>query len=226
MKRNFIGIAVLAILVIPAICFATPPRPGPYASVFLGVSIPEDMDVTTTYFGDPQQYDDRVEFDPGIFTGGTAGFDFGYVRLEGEISYRYSDMDSITAKTEGFEFNSVDGNLGVFSMMANAWFDFHNASLITPYWGGGIGFAVLDQDDTYVVDPQGGSGVLYPGDDDTVFAYQLGVGIEIALNPMMSLDIGYRYFGTSDAKFNSDPYISSDGNFESHNAVAALRVNF
>ncbi|HKZ17025.1 MAG TPA: outer membrane protein [Geobacteraceae bacterium] len=226
MKKSLFAIAALVALVMPAICNATPPRPGPYVSAFAGVSVPQDTDVTTTDFLNNATFNDKVEFDPGIYTGGTAGFDFGLLRLEGELSYRYSDIKTVTDQTNAIQFSNVDGNLGAFAMMANAFVDLHNASPITPYVGGGIGFAVLNLSDTFGVTPQGQVLQLYPQGDDTVFAYQVGAGLEIELNPMISLDLGYRYFGTDKASFSSDSLSTTDLKLESHNAMVGVRVKF
>jgi opacity protein-like surface antigen len=224
MKKNLLIIAALITLIMPAICSATPPRPGPYVSGFAGISVPRDTNVTTSSF--PDTFNDRVEFDPGAYVGGTGGFDFGYLRLEGELSYRYSEIEAITDKNAGFQFRNVDGNLGAFAMMANAYFDLHNASPVTPYLGGGIGMAILHLSDTFGVDPQGGGDFLYAEEDDAVFAYQVGAGLEIALNPILSLDVGYRYFGTSEARFESGFTGTTDLKFESHNAMVGVRVKF
>jgi opacity protein-like surface antigen len=226
MKRSIIIFAAVAALMIPSISSATPPRPGPYVSGFAGISVPRDTEPTTTDFVTGNTFHDNVEFDPGVYFGGTGGFDFGYLRLEGELSYRYSEIKSVTDKDTNSSFHDVDGNLGAFSMMANAFFDLHNTSPITPYFGGGIGFAVLSMDDTTGVDQTGTRVPLYPRDDYTVFAYQVGAGLEIALNPMMSLDVGYRYFGTDNARFESGYLSTSNVKLESHNALVGIRVKF
>lgn len=222
MKKSLIVISAVAVLMIPVICFATPPVPGPYTSIFAGVSIPENSNVTTNDFG--TTYNDQVEFDTGIYMGGAAGFDFGLMRLEGELSYRYSEIKSITDTSNGFQFQNVDGNLGALSFMANAFIDLHNASPITPYFGGGVGFAVLDLSDTFAGAPS--QALLYPNGTETVFAYQVGAGLELALNQMFSLDLGYRYFNTSKADFEDHPAISTNMKLESHNAMVGLRMRF
>ena len=219
MKKRLLVIAALVTLIMPAICSATPPRPGAYVSGFAGISIPSDTDVTTSIF--PDTFNERMEFDTGVYAGGTGGFDFGFFRLEGELSYRYSEINTITDQDSGIQFPNVDGNLGVFAMMANAYIDLHNASPITPYVGGGIGFAVLNLSDTF-----GGGGLLYEENDDTVFAYQVGAGLEIALNPRISLDVGYRYFGTDTARFESGITGTTELKFVSHNALVGVRVKF
>lgn len=228
MKRSLIAIVALITLAIPAICPAAPVRPGAYVSGFLGVNVARDADVTTSDFPNPN-FSDRVEFDPGINIGGTGGYDFGIIRMEGELSYKHAEIRSITDQSDGFRFHNPDGNLGALAMMFNVFFDLHNDTPVTPYLGGGIGFAALHLSDTFGTDTRSGVPerlLLYSEDDDTVFAYQAGAGLEIALNRQLSLDLGYRYFGTAKARFEKDLINTTDLKFESHNASVGIRVKF
>jgi len=219
--------AILALIAIPTIAAAAPSRPGPYVSGFLGVSVANDADVSTTdATGTPTlQYSDRVEFDPGVFFGASGGYDFGMLRLEGELSYRYAEMKNITDRDTGFRYRDIDGNLGVLAVLGNAYIDLHNQSPITPYLGSGIGFATLHLGNTFARDAAGRVR-LYRQGDDTVLAYQLGAGLGIALNPRVTLDVGYRYFGTSKATFDKDWDFASDLEFASHNVLVGARVKF
>lgn len=223
-KLTIISAALL--LALPSIGAAAEPHSGAYVSGFVGVSVPGESDVTNDYAGNPPTSDqDRIEFDPGIYIGGTGGYDFGYLRLEGEISYRNSEIDSITNSIDG-RYGNLDGDLGVSAFMANAFFDLHNDSRVTPYLGDGIGFAVLNLSDASGTDRNYNYWDLYNEDDDTVFAYQVGAGVEIALNPRYSLDLGYRYFGTDTANFNDDIFQTSKMKFESHNVTIGFRATF
>jgi len=228
MKKRLIVFVGLAILSIPTISSAMPPRPGPYVSGFIGVSLPVDTDVTSTQYGPGvRTFNDRIDFDPGVNIGGSGGFDFGFLRIEGELSYKGSEMSSITEKISQTSFSNVDGRVGAFAMMGNVFLDLRNPSPVTPYIGGGIGFATLHLSDTFGTETTTGYRTrLYESDDDTVFAYQAGAGLEIAFTKMLSLDIGYRYFGTAKAKFNRNNNAASELKFESHNASVGLRVKF
>ena len=228
MKKKLIAFPVLVILSLPAICLAIPPYPGPYMSGFVGVSALTNTDVTSTTFGPgATTFNDRVEFDPGINIGGAGGFDFGFVRLEGELSYKNGEMSKITEQRSGATIANVDGRLGAFAMMFNVFFDLHNNTPVTPYFGGGVGFATLHLSDTFGTDTTSGiRSRLYRSDDDTVFAYQAGAGLEITLTQRFSLDLGYRYFGTTKAKFNSHSSTTPELKLESHNASVGFRVKF
>jgi len=228
-KTKLITFAIVAIFISPAVCQATPPRPGAYMSGFIGATIPNDTMVSTDNFVSNNSFTDRVELDPGINIGVTGGYDFGYLRLEGELSYKSSEMNGIVDQSDNFSFRNVDGSLAAVAMMFNSFVDLHNNSPLTPYIGGGIGFATLYLSDTFGTDTRGNSfsrDLLYSNDSDTVFAYQVGGGVEIALNPYLSLDLGYRYFGTDKARFNSSFDQSTRLRLESHNANAGLRFKF
>jgi opacity protein-like surface antigen len=230
MKRTLVVIAALTSLAIPAICPAASARPGAYMSGFLGLNVNPDTNVASTdLVPPPEDFNDRVEFDPNINIGATAGYDFGIVRLEGELSYKQAGIGSVTSQSDGFRFHNVNGSIGALAMMFNGFFDLHNNSSFTPYLGGGIGFAGLHLSDTTGIDTRGGAAqkiTLYGAGDDTVFAYQVGTGVEIALNQQCSLDIGYRYFVTDRANFDSDLAIMTGLKFESHNATVGVRFKY
>ena len=138
MKTRLITFIALMLFSCPSLSTAATGRPGPYFSGFLGTSFARDTTVTG-YDAGNNSFSDQVSFDPGIYTGGTGGYDFGFLRLEGELSYRQARLDTISAT--GYRLRSVDGQIGAFATMFNVFFDMHNASRITPYLGGGIGFA-------------------------------------------------------------------------------------
>ena len=161
-------------------------------------------------------FNEEIEFDPGLNVGGTAGMDFGAVRVEGEISYKEADVDTITDRGTGQTFRGIEGGLEATAFMVNLFVDLHSPGPITPYFGGGVGFAALHQSEIY-----DDFGTFYIADDEMVFAYQAGAGLEVALNRQVSLDLGYRYFRTSEATF-----ADTEMEFESHNATVGLRLKF
>jgi opacity protein-like surface antigen len=229
MRSCLIAIVTLAIFSIPSFSAATTGRPGPYVSAFLGGSFAKDITVSNYDSQAATSFSEKFKFDPGIYTGGTGGYDFGFVRLEGELSYRNAGIDSITSQSNNYSIHNVDGNLGVFASMINVFFDLHNTSRFTPYLGGGIGFATLSLSDTHGYVTRNGSTYyqpLYWASNDTVFAYQFGGGVDIALNNRYSLDVGYRYFKTDDAHFDSFYPITSSMHFESHNALVGFKFKF
>jgi opacity protein-like surface antigen len=220
--------ALVSVAALPAVCLATPPRPGPYMSVFLGASIPQDSSVTISQFNPVAVREASVQYDPGVNVGGTAGYDFGYVRLEGEMSYKQGEITSITDETFGARYVNTTGHVGAFAMLMNGFFDFHNESPITPYVGGGMGFATVNLSNTKGVEASTGALNFHilQDDEENAFAYQVGGGIEAALNRHLSLDLGYRYFGTSRVSFHKEWPNSTDLKLDSHNVAVGLRIKF
>lgn len=210
MKKAIMTAVALAALAIPAVSSAAPQRPGPYLSGFIGATFPVDTDATGFF-------NDTIRFDPGINVGGTMGMDFGAVRVEGEVSYKDGEIDTVHDNVNDTRHSAVEGSLEATAFMANVFVDLHGSGPITPYFGGGVGFAALHLSDT--TDRAGT--LLYIADDEVAFAYQAGAGLEVALNRQVSLDLAYRYFGTSEVSF-----ADADMEFRSHNATVGLRLKF
>jgi len=225
MKSYLIAVCTLLVFAIPSLGTAATGRPGPYFSAFLGTSVAMDATVDSFDSGSGKSFNDKATFNPGIYLGGTGGYDFGFLRLEGELSYRNAPLDKVTSKISGERFRDVDGDLGAFASMFNVFFDLHNASRVTPYLGGGIGFATLHLTDTNGFGSVQGFTHLYDESSDTVFAAQVGAGVDIALNRNYSLDVGYRYFVTDKANLEGD-FISSNLRLESHNAMVGFKFKF
>lgn len=225
MKNHIIAIITFVTFSIPSISTAADNHPGPYFSAFLGGSFARDATVSSFDSFTGGSFSDKVTFNPGIYTGGTGGYDFGFLRLEGELSYRNLGIDTVTNESSGERFRNVDGDLGAFAVMFNAFFDVHNPSPVTPYLGGGIGFATLHLSDTNGFGNVQGFTHLYDDSNDTVFAYQVGAGMGIAITNRYSLDIGYRYFITEKANLDGD-FISSNFRLESHNAMVGFKFKF
>jgi len=187
------------------VCFATPAlsAQGPYVSASVGVTMPNDSDVND------QGFDDELAYDAGFAIGAALGYNLGVGRLEGEIAYKSVDLDEYTA--QGLGTFSVNGDSSLLSFMANGYYDIDASPVLKPFLMGGIGLAQFSID----------SSDLAVDDDDTVFAYQVGAGLGIVLNKQVTLDVSYRFMGTSDADITG-----ADVSYDSHNFLAGVRVNF
>lgn len=143
-----------------------------------------------------------VEFDTGYGLGAFGGYDFGTWRLEGELSYRKNDL------------KDFDGDISSSGLIGNAYYDFRMVSpSIVPYLGGGLGFADVSLE--------------APGvdDDDVVFAYQLAAGVGFVMNKQVTIDLGYKYFATSDPEFATNAG-KREAEYKSHNLFLGARYNF
>jgi opacity protein-like surface antigen len=220
MKKTLLTIAAIVTLALPTLAGAAPGKPGGYFSGFLGFNKTKDVTMETTdYLTVPTTtYEDRLELDNGIYIGGTGGYDFGMFRLEGELSFREAEIKRVNSD------RAVDRNLGMLSLMCNGWFDLENASPVTPYWGAGVGLVSLAFDDDYY-DRTSGNPVFYE-DTASTYAFQAGGGLEFAITPRFSLDLGYRFFKTGTATFDKHYDLENKFRVESHNVALGFRAKF
>jgi outer membrane autotransporter protein len=136
------------------------------------------------------------------------------IRPEVEFGYKAADVDEF--KFQGLK-SDLKGDTSVLSGMVNVYFDINTGTAVTPYVGGGLGVANVN-----VSNVNFASGVpVLNKSDDTVFAYQGGVGAKFSASKHVSLDLGYRYFVSDEVRLGS---YKSD--FQSHNIQAGIQYQF
>lgn len=180
---------------------------GPYVGINLGAAMLTDSDLTEPGFSA------SLESDMG-FTGGIAlGYGFNNnMRVEGEFVYQKNDVDKIEALGVNLD---AGGDTTSLALLLNGYYDFANSSAFTPFISLGIGMAKVEANDISIAGFQVGS------DDDTVFAYQVGLGVGYAVSEKTSIDLKYRYFGTDDPDFDG-----TEAEYASHNFYIGLRFGF
>lgn len=202
MKKTFMSMitALLVLLVSAPLAKAA----IPYISASAGLGLLSNSDVEGSWMTE-------IDYKVGYAVSGSVGLDGGMSRIEGAIGYQVNDWD----KVNGIEVaDDVDTEIAILSFMANGYLDIEMpASLVTPYLMAGVGVANVDFE---AVDIVGES------DDDTVFAYQVGAGIGFHTAPNITVDVGYRYFATSDI----EPEDGVEVGLSSHNIMAGIRVGF
>jgi opacity protein-like surface antigen len=193
---------------------------GPYLTLQGGATWLEDADID--FDGIPSSdFSIEAEFDTGVNAGVAVGFDYGQARLEAEFVYRQNDFDKFTGHDFGDAFEDrADGDISATSMMVNAYWDLPTGGPMTPYLGGGVGFANVSWNE--VED----EGLEVVDDDDNVFAYQLAAGIAFEVGPNLALDLGYRYFATEDPELEDNFGDDFETEYNSHNATLGLRFMF
>jgi len=92
-----------------------------------------------------------------------------------EFEYRYVNED----------FFGNDNQWQSHNFLGNVWYDFDAGSGFVPYIGGGIGFALLKDKNSFGT----------RSEDETVFSAQLGAGLQYAVSGGFVLDLGYRMLG-------------------------------
>ena len=211
MKRKYLFVmSCLFLILSSSVVFASDGAntQGPYVALRLGVCFLDDANLSEE--GVPFSID--TEFDTGMVIEGAVGYDFGMFRAEGEIGYRKNDIDEFSALGGSA---SGDGDFDALSLMANGYLDLENQTAFTPYIGAGIGYATVSANDISV------GGIDVGDEDDSVFAYQLGVGVGYSATESLIVEIAYKYFATSDPDFED-----TEAEYDSHNILIGIRYAF
>jgi opacity protein-like surface antigen len=207
-KRIFMALCCVTPLVFTSAAMAAD---GPYVSANLGLAMLSDSDVTdSTVPG----IDMELSYDSGWTIGGAAGYRFSNFRVEGALAYQANDIDETSAF--GFSVDS-SGDVAGTVFLVNGYYDFVNSSPFTPFISAGLGYANVEIND-YTIP---GSGIPAYNDDDSVFGYQLGIGVGYSVNENVVLDLSYRYFATEDLEFDT-----TEVEVASHNFMVGIRYNF
>jgi opacity protein-like surface antigen len=184
---------------------------GLYVSGNIGFAVASDSDLTDSTVPGITV---NTEFDTGLAFGAALGYDFNRFRVEGEISYQKNDIDKMSA--QGVILDAT-GDAVALSFLINGYYDFINSSAFTPYISAGLGFAQVEFNDLDI-NSLGFSG---SNDEDTVFAYQIGIGVGYAVTEKVTIDIKYRYFGAENSEYNT-----TEAEFASNNFLFGVRINF
>jgi opacity protein-like surface antigen len=175
MKKSFLlmSFLVLSLIIAPsAYC-----DKDLYASFHLGAGQPLDSDATVLNASDVD-----IEYDVGFAGTIAAGKRFGWYRLEGEFGHQVNNI------------SDSSGDLTVFHLLFNAYFDFKIGGPVTPYVTGGLGLGGAEINDSTTNTDSG---------NDAVVAYQMGTGVVIDFTETLSMDIRLRYFSTSKMEFEN-----------------------
>jgi opacity protein-like surface antigen len=163
----------------------------------------------------------EYEFETGYGVGGAAGYDFGSVRIEGEVAFRDNGRISSDGEPTGDDLTAL-------TLMANAYYDFENSSPVTPYVGGGLGTGRVEYNS-----PAEGLFAEF-GASDWGFAAQGILGVTYEVTDTMDLFAEGRALGIfgldmSDTSIvMGQPFadVTFDNEYVSYGAFAGVRINF
>ena len=200
-----------------------------YAGLEGGGMFVEDMHLN--YADATRTFDDayRVNFGTGLDVDAIAGYDFGFVRLEGELGYKHASVDSVNIPATAAPIGPTSGIVGggrlnVLSGMINALLDFGNDDALSGYIGGGIGIA----------DIKLSAGTDTPGahafsDRDSHVALQAIAGVRYAVSSNIDVGLKYRHFEARGLKF-SDTFngapVTFSGRLKTNSLLASVIYNF
>ena len=161
------------------------PGKGFYVSGSVGAVFPHAIGKDATVYNRPEK--SEIGYSIGI----AGGYDFGVIRIEQELSRRSTALEYeflYEAFPEQNKTARVD--LSALSLMANAWYDIDTGTRFTPYIGGGLGVARVS-----IAAIENVSGIDGSISTQTVFAYQVGVGVDYSVTENITIGLGYRYLG-------------------------------
>lgn len=177
-----------------------------YFSGALGLTITQDADYEASPLTGDFELDNALNISVALGRQIT-----DHILGELELSHRKADMDSLTV--DGVGSAEVGGDLTTTALMLNGYVDLMPEKSFTPYLSAGLGIARHDSEVS-------GGGITVSG-DDTVFAYQLGAGVNYDMASRTELFGGYRYFGTSDADFDT-----LEAEYGAHELRVGVRYKF
>lgn len=168
---------------------------GVYARIGGGVSFVSDWQQDFTYnpdvvFAVTPPSGQRVELDTGYAGVFALGFDYADgIRTELEYKYASAGVDAVTLADPvngPTPASPVNDDIAGHFLMANFYFDFANASPLTPFIGGGVGGAFIENEQ---------------GQHDAALALQGRAGVSLAMGGGFSTDLEYVYLRTNELEF-------------------------
>lgn len=173
-----------------------------------------------------------VRSDVGFAVGaavGTTILDMGAPSLRGEIAvdYRSANTNSLNV-VSGF-ISESDGEIKLFSAMANAYMDFDLDVPATPFIGFGVGYGQFE------IDAETRTGEFKIAEKEAVFTWNVMAGVTLPYSNVVDFTASYRYVATTDSEvtvralpFGATTATSTriDAQFDAHELRAGIRVKF
>jgi opacity protein-like surface antigen len=211
----------LALMLLTSVqAFAFDDSIRPYVGVIVGSPI-----TSVKKFSDASGAVD-TDFNPGLLGGLTVGASmdtyWGYnierLRLEAEVAYRTSEL--VRTNSAQGQSTSINGTVSVTNYMLNVYLENSNfVSKETPvslFLTAGAGAALATITEISYL----GSTLVASG-NNTQLAYQGGLGVGSELTKNITVDLTYKYMGTTPFNFSG---VSAE--YSSHNILIGARYIF
>jgi len=170
---------------------------------------------------------DGVQWHDGWNAGARLGFASGPWRVEEEFRYQTNEAQWLI---NGGLRSGARHDYVASALLSNVIYDFNIGWFVSPHIGAGIGPVNLD-----ATLSSGGLGKVTTG-SDWVLGYQAIGGVSYPITPTLSVELDYRYLGTTTPHFHTGrnfvdggipaPGIKVASGYDSHSLVASLLVRF
>ena len=185
MKKVILALALTGVTLCTVNAFAA----SPYVSFGGGLGVLGDGEISVN---DAESMDTSVNYQEGWVVRGAVGAALNKnFRLEAEGFYNNNDADKVNFRNLVVAEADLSG-IEVAGGLFNAYYDINFGSPFVPFVGGGFGIAKVDADVRNVD----------RSIDETVWAWNVGVGFAYEINKNVSLEMSYRYLATEDIEFD------------------------
>ncbi|MBE9605885.1 OmpA family protein [Acetobacteraceae bacterium H6797] len=233
MRHALLAATMLTLPAVAAVSAHAEQISGFYVGAGAGLNLSRDTDVSpSSYTGGGAD----LSFKPGVAAVVSAGWGFGNgLRAEIEGNYRYNNVDDGNIPAFGSPGRAKGHNYS-FGAMANVLYDFDLGLPmgITPYIGGGVGYAWLNYQSVRLTGSNPFNRLDIVGSDGA-FAYQgiAGIAMPITSVPGLSFTAEYRYFATLEQSLKANRVIAGsvasrkvDVDYGNHSIMIGLRYAF
>lgn len=185
MKRNLALFLIILVTLTTNIAYSA----DPYFGIFGGGTAGFDIDSS------------RIDTSCGYYLGGKIGLScFRLLRLEEELTYQRSKVHTLSRG--GFDFKHVEGHVNYWSLMTNLLVNFDCPFIITPYFGGGVGYARGTGGGKGNLDFKMSHKHTKEKINQNEFAWQGIIGLKYLICGELETSFEYRYFKINDVDAN------------------------
>ncbi|GAA4026876.1 hypothetical protein GCM10022281_01870 [Sphingomonas rosea] len=228
MSSRLILLAATALAVVPSAASA---RDGtPYVAIEGGAIKPEKAKLDYRLRALSVDNGVVLEHRTGVDADLLAGYDFGLIRVEGELGYKRAKLSDVSISPAVITTTGrpgISGRTQILSAMANALVDVGSDDGLQFYGGGGAGIAQFAvRSSIYGPGVPLGTGIY---GKDRHFAWQLIGGIRMPVSRSVDVGLKYRYFRSKLDFTDTNNGLAAEslrGNFKSHSLLATLAFNF
>ena len=146
------------------------------------------------------------------------GYDFSLMYalpIRAEVEYGFNSKSDK-------HFSGGESELGIQTLMVNAYWDITNVQDFTPYVGAGIGLAFLNTS----CELDGASYHVRTSDTSTELAAHIGFGCSYFISSNMSADLGYRYLFTGEGSSGYGGWSMKAEAVRMHQISLGVRISF